>query len=80
MRQKQVEVAGPNLMDFIEDETELKTLDEMAAILRVPKSWLYGKTRLRGEDGIPHVRIGKYIRFRPRVVIAWAERIATSRG
>lgn len=42
--------------------------EEMAAILKVPVSWLYQRTRL-GQEGIPHVKLGKYVRFAPKVVL-----------
>lgn len=43
----------------------LMTIDEAARLLSVPKSWLYGRTRLTGEDRLPHTRVGKYVRFSP---------------
>ncbi|MCK5507651.1 MAG: helix-turn-helix domain-containing protein [Desulfobacterales bacterium] len=53
---------------------ELKTISEMASILRVPKSWLYAKTRQKGKNTIPCLRVGKYLRFRSDAVLAWIER------
>lgn len=49
----------------------LKTIDEMADRLKVKKSWLYGKTRLKGKGRIPCLRVGKYIRFFENEVIDW---------
>jgi hypothetical protein len=43
----------------------LETIQELAERWRVPLSWLYSKTRQRGKNSIPAVRMGKYIRFRP---------------
>ena len=40
---------------------------EMARILQVPVRWLYRKVRLKE---IPHVKVGKYLRFEPQKVIA----------
>ena len=37
----------------------LLTVDEVAQILRVPKSWVYSHL-----DQLPVVRLGRYIRFR----------------
>ncbi len=48
----------------------LVTVQEMAAILKVPPSWLYQRTRL-GPKAIPHFRAGKYIRFSPEEVLAF---------
>jgi len=39
----------------------LLTADEVAAILRVPRSWVYSHANL-----LPSVRLGRYIRFRRR--------------
>jgi predicted DNA-binding transcriptional regulator AlpA len=52
-------------------EKRLLTVSEIASLLQVPPSWIYSRTRLRGADQIPVVRIGKYCRFDPAAVIAW---------
>ena len=49
-------------------QESLITIKEMAAILSVPVSWLYQRTRL-GQRGIPHVKMGKYVRFNPDEVM-----------
>jgi len=49
---------GENLVD----------VKEMARILNVAVSWLYERTRL---NQIPHLKLGKYIRFNPREVLAF---------
>lgn len=49
---------------------ELLTIQEMAARLKVPPSWLYSRTRIRGGD-FPVIRVGKYCRFNPDAVMAW---------
>ena len=41
---------------------ELITVEELAEKLKVPVSWVYQRTRL-GQEAIPHVRMGKYVRF-----------------
>ena len=41
---------------------ELITVQELAKKLKVPVSWVYQLTRL-GQDAIPHVKMGKYVRF-----------------
>jgi excisionase family DNA binding protein len=45
----------------------LVTVQEMALILNVPVSWLYQRTRL-GSKAIPHLKLGKYVRFNPEEV------------
>ena len=37
----------------------LLTVDEVAEILRVPRSWIYSH-----QDQLPTVRLGRYLRFR----------------
>jgi excisionase family DNA binding protein len=41
---------------------------EAAKQLRVPESWLYLAAR---EGRFPHVRIGRYVRFRQEDVTEW---------
>lgn len=40
----------------------LITVKELSDILNVPISWIYQRTSM-GQEGIPHVKIGKYVRF-----------------
>ena len=54
-------------------ETNFLTIDEMAKILKVPKSWVYSRTRETGPNTIPRVRVGKYLRFRLDDVMDWLE-------
>ncbi len=37
----------------------LLTVEELAEILRVPKSWIYSH-----QDQLPTVRLGRYVRFK----------------
>ena len=41
---------------------ELITVGDLAKRLNVPVSWIYQRTRL-GQQAIPHVKMGKYVRF-----------------
>jgi excisionase family DNA binding protein len=52
---------------------ELLTVDEIAAALRVSPSWVYERVRKRGRDKIPHLKIGKYLRFRLKEVRTWVD-------
>jgi len=47
---------------------ELLTVEDVAQWLKVPKSWVYERTRGRGADRLPVVRLGKYVRFRPEAI------------
>lgn len=46
---------------------------QLAEELGVPTSWVYSRTRERGPDTIPCLRLGKYRRFRLSEVMAWLE-------
>jgi len=56
----------------------LLTPAELAARLAVGESWVREKTRerarLRDEDPLPCVRLGKYVRFSWAAVEAWLQR------
>ena len=52
----------------------LLSVEEVAALLKVPPSWVYDRTRLRTKERIPGFRLGKYWRFREADVLAWLER------
>lgn len=56
----------------------LLTPAELAAKLNVPVSWIREKTRerarIRDEDPLPIVRLGKYVRFDWSEVEAWLKR------
>ena len=61
---------------------ELLTVDDVAALLKVSKSWVYEHTRSRSAprtERLPHVKIGKYVRFDPRLVRAFIDRATTGR-
>ncbi len=50
---------------------ELLTTDELAKYLKVPKSWVYSRTRETGPDSIPRIRVGRYNRFELNAVMEW---------
>jgi hypothetical protein len=49
---------------------------ELAAAWRVPKSWILEQTRSRCADPIPHVRLGRYVRFQfgEPALVEWFQR------
>jgi excisionase family DNA binding protein len=51
---------------------ELLTIEELAKILKVKKSWIYDRTRI--PDSIPTIRIGRLIRFNLDEVLLWLEK------
>lgn len=50
---------------------DLMTVAETARVLHVPVSWVYERTRRRGVDRIPHIKLGKYLRFEINAVQKW---------
>jgi len=52
---------------------ELMTVSEIAAFLKVPVSWVYERTRRRGIERLPHVKLGKYLRFSIPEIKKWLE-------
>jgi hypothetical protein len=43
---------------------EIIDAGELAARLKLPKSWILEGTRSRTVDVIPHLKFGRYVRFR----------------
>lgn len=52
----------------------LLTADEVAEFLRVPISWVYERTRKRGAARLPHLKLGKYLRFEEQAVREFLDR------
>jgi len=58
-------------LDQSVDFHNILTPEELAARLKVPKSWIFEKTRSRCLDPIPHYRIGRYVRFNWTRIVEW---------
>ena len=72
----------PGTADYAPELHDLLTVAEVAALLRVSKSWVYEHTRSRvlsPAERLPHIRIGKYVRFDARAVRAFLARNAHAR-
>jgi excisionase family DNA binding protein len=65
---------GANAAPIAVPCNSLLTVRDVAELLRVPVSWVYERTRKRGQERIPGFRLGKYWRFREADVLAWIER------
>lgn len=50
---------------------ELMTVQQVAQLLQVPVSWVYGRVRKRSLEKLPGYRLGKYWRFDKEEVLAW---------
>ncbi len=55
------------------DERLFLTVREVAELLQVPVSWVYGRTRKRPSEQLPGYRVGKYWRFREEQILAWVK-------
>ena len=53
---------------------QLLTVHEVANLLHVPVSWVYERTRRRGGGQLPHVKLGKYLRFEESTVTEFIRR------
>lgn len=66
-------IAGDSKPQESPDAETLLTVQEVAALLKVPVSWVYERTRRCGNERLPHVKVGKYVRFRPAEIEAYLE-------
>jgi predicted DNA-binding transcriptional regulator AlpA len=55
------------------ENARLLSVHDVADLLQVPASWVYGHTRDRCPDRIPGFRLGKYWRFDEADVLAWIQ-------
>ena len=60
------------------DTQNFLTVDELAETLKVPKSWVYSRTRETGPESMPRIKAGKYIRFEMERVMDWLRAQSTS--
>ena len=58
-------------------EDRLLTAAEIAELLTVPESWIREHTR---SGAMPHVRLGRYIRYERADVVAWVETLKAGGG
>ena len=56
------------------DPPDIMTPEEVAAMLKVQPTWVYEKLRHRRKArSLPAFKIGRYLRFSRREVLAWVE-------
>jgi excisionase family DNA binding protein len=55
----------------------LLTADEVAEMLQVTKAWVYAETRAKR---IPHVPLGRYVRYRRTAVLQWITALERAAG
>jgi excisionase family DNA binding protein len=71
--QNQLHAAALHAATGERSESHLLTIREVAEMLQVPVSWVYGRMRKRCADRIPGFRLGKYWRFSEQDVTAWLQ-------
>jgi excisionase family DNA binding protein len=52
---------------------ELMTVDEVAAMLKVKVSWVYDRIASRHPERLPHIRLGRYVRFERAAVLEFVQ-------
>jgi len=57
------------------DPGDLLTAEEVASLLRMTPAWVYAQTRRRR---IPHLRLGRYVRYRREALDEWIEQVESS--
>ena len=65
--------AQPKLETSVIAAADILTPAELSARLKLPLSWIYEKSRKRGEydNPLPTLRCGRYLRFDWRAVCEW---------
>ena len=61
-----------------QSKCELMTVQQVAELLQVPVSWVYGRMRKRSQERLPAYRLGKYWRFDKEEVLVWVARHQTN--
>ena len=58
---------------------EIVTVQELAQLFKVRRSWVYSRSRSAEQTGFPLIRVGKYLRFNPLEVLDWLRNHGTDR-
>jgi excisionase family DNA binding protein len=58
----------------MENQENLLTVKELAHALKVHESWIYLHARKIGDDSIPLIRVGRYLRFKLPDVMDWLKK------
>ncbi len=64
---------------FGSSTNEILTPEELAQRLKVSVGWIKEKTRSRNRNPIPHIPMGRFVRFEWNAVVVWLEKQATER-
>jgi excisionase family DNA binding protein len=55
--------------------SRLLSVEEVASLLNVPQKWVYRRVGLKPPEGIPYLKVGKYLRFRESDLWDYVERL-----
>ena len=59
--------------DSLRPEEELMTVGDVARLFKVPISWVYERCRKGDPNPLPHLKLGKYLRFSRSALFAYIE-------
>jgi excisionase family DNA binding protein len=71
--ESQIHAAPQRAATGARDGNRLLTVGEVAELLHVHVSWVYGRMRKRSTERLPGYRLGKYWRFRAEEVLRWVQ-------
>lgn len=55
--------AASEISELSSISVEIIDAKELAQRWRLPESWLRDRVRTRSDDPLPHVKVGRYVRF-----------------
>ena len=58
---------------MIKDDGELLTVAEVARMFKVPVSWVYERCREGATNPLPHLKLGKYLRFSKSALLIYMD-------
>ncbi len=58
----------------VNQRDRLLTVEQVAEMWQLPRSWIYERTRRRGLEQLPHFKLGKYLRFEEKAVQEYLDR------
>lgn len=58
----------------VNQRDRLLTVEQVAEMWQLPRSWIYERTRRRGLEQLPHFKLGKYLRFEETAVQEYLDR------
>lgn len=60
------------VVEQLGEDDPLLTAEEVASLMRVTTAWVYAESR---RDALPHVRLGRYVRFRRSAIERWLDEV-----